>query len=146
MSDDGSFMADRGHTGGAAASEPGPGVGRAPGADLDRFVARLLTLGTYLSVALLAAGVILMLAAGTSPLRADYPAFRPTGILDDVRALRPEGLLWLGLVAVVLTPASRVLAALIGFVREGDRRMATIAVGILAVIATSVLSAIVTGA
>jgi uncharacterized membrane protein len=133
-------------TDGPAVAGPAPLGRRAPGGDLDRFVARLLTLGTYVSVALLATGVVLMLAAGVSPVQSDYPAFRPTGILDDVRALRPEGFLWLGLVAVVLTPASRVLASLVGYVREDDQRMAVIAVGILAVIATSVVSAIVTGA
>ena len=49
--------------------------------------------------------------------------------------------MWLGLLAVVATPAARVVAALIGFVRRGERTMAIVAALILAVIALSVVLA-----
>ncbi len=116
-----------------------------PGADLDRFVARLLTAGTYLSVAILAIGIVLMLGNGISPVDTGAAPFRAEEIPRAVARLEPDGFLWLGLVAVLATPATRVLASLVGYVREGDRRMAIIAVGILAVIATGVLIAVVTG-
>ncbi len=53
-------------------------------------------------------------------------------------ALRPAGFLWLGLVAVVATPAARVAASLVGFARRGERTMVVVASLILAVIVISV--------
>jgi uncharacterized membrane protein len=107
---------------------------------LERSIARLLTGGTYLSIALLAIGFGLMLLNGISPLT-PAPPFDARQIPADILALRPTGFLWLGLIVVVATPASRVLASLIGFQRSGERRMALIAVAILVVIALSVVIA-----
>ena len=109
----------------------------AQGPDLDRSIARLLTYGTYGSVALLGVGVVLMLAAGIAPL-AGGPRFELGLLVDDLLHLRPAGFLWLGIVAVVATPSARVLASLVGFVRRRERAMATVAVLILAVIVLSV--------
>ena len=106
-------------------------------ADLDRSIARLLTYGTYVSVALLAAGVVLMFARQINPLGGG-PSFQPELIVDDLLHARPAGFMWLGLVATVATPAARVVAALIGFGRRGERTMAIVAVLILAVIGLSV--------
>ena len=107
--------------------------------DLELAIARLLNLGTLTSVLLLAIGVGLMLAAGRSPLDAGFPPFDLARIPSDVAALRPEGFLWLGLVAVIATPTSRVIAALIGFVTGDERQMALISVGVLAIIAIGVV-------
>lgn len=109
--------------------------------DLDRAIARLLTLGTYASVALLAVGVILMLVRRVSPLGGP-PSFEPGLLIDDLLGLRPAGYIWLGLVAVVATPAVRVAASLAGYLRRGERSMAFIAVLILVVIAVSVALAV----
>lgn len=106
-------------------------------ADLDRSIARLLTYGTYASVALLALGVVLMFTARIAPL-AGGPSFQLGLLFDDLVHLRPAGFLWLGLIAAIATPAARVVASLIGFVRGGERAMAIVAVLILAVIALSV--------
>jgi uncharacterized membrane protein len=108
-----------------------------PAVTLERSIARLLTIGTYASVALLVMGVLLMLATGVAP-RSGGPAFDLTKLVPDLLALRPAGFIWLGLVAVVATPAARVLAALIGYARRQDRTMAIVAVLILVVIALSV--------
>lgn len=108
-----------------------------PGDDLERSIARLLTYGTYASVVLLAIGAILMFAARIDPL-AGGPAFDPTLIVDDISHVRPTGFIWLGLIAVVGTPAARVIASLIGYVRRGERPMVLVAVLILVVIALSV--------
>ena len=105
--------------------------------DLERIIARLLTGGTYAAVAILALGTALMLVAGVEPL-SGFPAFDLNQIGDDLLHLRPAGFLWLGLVVVVATPASRVVASLVGYLRRGERLMALIAVLILAVIALSV--------
>jgi uncharacterized membrane protein len=104
---------------------------------IERAVARLLTIGTYGSVGLLAVGTVLMLVSGVPPLGAS-PAFDASAIGDDILHLRAAGFLSLGLIAVVATPASRVLASLIGYSRGGERLMAVISALILAVIALSV--------
>jgi uncharacterized membrane protein len=109
-------------------------------ADLDHAIARLLTYGTYASVALLAVGVVVMFARRIAPL-AGGPAFQPSLVVDDVLHLRAAGFQWLGLVAVIATPTARVIAALIGFVRRGERTMALVAALVLAVIAFSVVLA-----
>jgi uncharacterized membrane protein len=108
-----------------------------PQADLDRSIARLLTVGTYGSVALLGVGVVLMLAAGIAPL-AGGPRFELDLLVDDLVHLRPVGFLWLGIVAVIATPSARVVASLIAFARNGERRMAIVAALILAIIVLSV--------
>ncbi|HLQ48520.1 MAG TPA: DUF1634 domain-containing protein [Candidatus Dormibacteraeota bacterium] len=104
---------------------------------LERAIARVLTVGTYVSVAVLAVGTAMMLASGVQPLSGG-PRFDLGQIGDDLVHLRATGFLWLGLVAVVATPASRVVASLVGYLRDGERLMATIAVLILAVIVLSV--------
>ena len=117
---------------------------REGGAALEPRIARLLTIGTYASVAAIAVGVVLMAATGRSPLDV-APAFEPARVLADLAALRPAGFLWLGLVLVLATPAVNVLAALAGFVLGGERGMAAVAVAILVVIAVGVLTGIAGG-
>ena len=102
-------------------------------------MARLLNIGTLFSVALLAVGVVLMATSGQSPLDPDFPPLDLARLPSDLLALRPEGFLWLGLIAVILTPISRVVVSLVGFVRDDDRTMALISVLILGVIAASVV-------
>jgi uncharacterized membrane protein len=109
-------------------------------ADLDRSIARLLTYGTYVSVALLGVGALVMFARRIAPL-AGGPSFQPELVVDDVVNLRAAGFMWLGLIAVIATPTARVVAALIGFVRRGERTMALVAALILAVITLSVVLA-----
>lgn len=107
-------------------------------AGMDGRVARLLRLGTYLAVALIAIGVVLMLATGRSPLDI-APAFEPARLIADLVGLQPAGFLWLGLVVVLLTPAARVAVSGLGYARAGDRSMALIAGLVLVVILTGVL-------
>lgn len=111
---------------------------------LERRIARLLTVGTLVSVAFLAVGATLAAAAGTSPL-VPPPAFDPARIVDDVVALRPTGFIWLGLLGTLATPASRVVAALVGYLRQGERAMAVISGLILVVIAAGVAAGIAGG-
>jgi uncharacterized membrane protein len=110
------------------------------GARLEQSIARLLTGGTYVAIALLAIGFALMVATGVSPLSGG-PRFDVTAIPGDLLALRPTGFLWLGLLVVVATPAARVLASLIGYARRGEGRMVIVAALILMVIALSVVAA-----
>jgi len=107
---------------------------------LERSISRLLAGGTYLAIVLLAIGFGLMLVNGISPLD-QAPPFDVRQIPADILALRPTGFLWLGLIVVVATPSSRVIAALVGYARSGDRRMVIVASAILVVIGISVLLA-----
>jgi uncharacterized membrane protein len=109
---------------------------------LERSIARLLTVGTYVSIALLVAGAVLLLAGGRDPLSGG-PAFDPRRLVGDVLTLQPSGFLWAGLLVVVATPSARVVAALIGYVRSRERGMATVAALVLVVIVLSV--AVATG-
>lgn len=116
-------------------SDPeGPPADPAP---LERVIARLLTVGTQVSIALLAVGLGLMFAAGIDPLSGG-PALDPARLVPDVLALQPAGFLWLGLLVVVATPAARVAASLVGFARAGERPMVAVAGLILIVIAVSI--------
>jgi uncharacterized membrane protein len=106
--------------------------------DLESGIARLLTVGTYASVAFLAIGVVAMAIAGRSPRDAS-PDLDPGWLLGDVVALRPEGFLWLGLILVIATPSARVAASLVGYLRRGERAMAAVSAAILGIIVLSVI-------
>jgi len=121
---------------------PGSVAGR--GREFDRFIGRLLIAVTYVAVLLLSVGVVLMLAAGISPL-AGGPPLDLGSILADLGSLAPEAFLWLGILAVIATPISRVIVAAIGFARLGDRWMVAISLAILAVIAVAIGSALAAG-
>lgn len=119
---------------------PDPGRGR----EFDRFIGRLLIAVTYIAVALLTVGVLLMIAAGISPL-AGGPPLDLARLPSDLLALAPAAFLWLGILAVIATPLSRVIAAAVGFAKLGDRWMVGVALAILAVIALGVASALAAG-
>lgn len=110
-----------------------------PDGTLEAAVARVLTIGTWLSVALIGLGVLAMAATGVDPL-ATAPAFEAARIPSDLVALRPAGFLWLGILGILATPAIRVAASLIGYLRNGERAMAGVSVAILIVIAAGVIT------
>jgi uncharacterized membrane protein len=114
------------------------------GHEFDRFIGRLLILVTYVAVGLLSLGVVLLLVAGISPL-AGGPPLDLGRLVADLGALAPAAFLWLGILAVIATPLSRVIAAAVGFARLGDRWMVGIALGILVVIAIGIASAVAAG-
>jgi uncharacterized membrane protein len=125
-------------------------VEAAPGTPLvdagfERRIGRLLIVVTYVAVGLLLVGVALMVVSGISPL-AGGPPLAPGRLVGDILALRPAGFLWLGLLAVIATPVSRVVAAAIGFLRRGEPLMALVSLGILVVIAFGIAAALVTEA
>lgn len=117
---------------------------RAVEAGLEGTIARLLAAGTYASVALLVVGTALLLVEGRSPLDVG-PAFDPGSIPADLVALRSAGFLWLGILGLVATPSARVVAALVGYGRLGDRRMAGVAILILVVIVAGVIAGMAGG-
>lgn len=126
----------------ASSAPAGSAVPGAPARrDLDAAIARVLMVGTYISVALIAIGVALMVANGISPLDPP-PPIAPGDVAASIGRVRPEGILALGLVALILTPSARVTASLVGYLSDGERTMAIISLAILGVIALSVVLAL----
>ena len=105
---------------------------------IEQGVARLLAIGTLLSVGLIVIGTALMLADGRSPLDV-APWIGVDQLVPALLGLQPAAFLWLGIVGVLVTPAARVLAALVGFARAREWPMVGIAAAILAVIAVGVV-------
>ena len=124
---------------GSAPINVGTAASRA--ARVDGWIARVLRVGTLVSVGFLAIGVALMPSAGRSPLDATWPGLELGRIPGDILALRPEGFLWLGLLATLSTPLLRVAASVVGFFGAGERRMAGLGVAVLIVIALAVIVA-----
>ena len=92
----------------------------------------------------LATGVLLMLAAGISPLSGG-PRLDVGSIVADIASLQPAGFLWVGLITVIATPITRVIAAAVGFGLVGEWRMVLIAVAIVGVIGLSIVTALAGG-
>ena len=114
------------------------------GREFDRFIGRLLIGVTYVAVVLLSIGVVLLFADGISPMSGG-PPLDLQDLAADLLALAPAAFLWLGILAVIATPLSRVIAAAIGFARLGDRGMVAVSLGILVVIALGVVTALAAG-
>ena len=110
----------------------------------ERSIGRLIIATTYVAVALLLAGVVLMAIGGISPLD-DGPRLDLGALPADLVALVPSAFLWLGLLAVIATPVSRVVAAAIASARAGDRFLAVVSVAILVVLAASVATGLAAG-
>lgn len=110
----------------------------------DRTIGRLLIAVTYVAVTLLAIGVLLLVATGISPLSGG-PSLDLAALPTDLVTLTPAGFLWLGLLAVIATPISRVIAAAVGFARVGDRRLVGVGVAILLVIAVGIVTSLASG-
>jgi uncharacterized membrane protein len=111
---------------------------------LESALGRVLAIGTYASMVLVAIGLVLLVAGGGSPLAAGPPLSLAT-LGADLLAERPAGFLWLGILGVIGTPALRVTGALVGFWRADERRMALIALLILVVVGIGVVAGLVTG-
>jgi uncharacterized membrane protein len=122
------------HGSGVAGSPEGPSA--PPGVEAS--IARLLTVGTRIAIACLAAGTILLLAAGISPLAEDWPPLDVASLATDLLAMRPEGFLWLGLLVTIATPILRVAASTVGFGRAGERRMVALGIAVLVILALAV--------
>jgi uncharacterized membrane protein len=107
----------------------------------DATVGRLMIAMTYVAVALLAVGVVLMVANGISPL-VGGPTFDASLLIEDLLAGVPTGFIWAGLVVVIATPIVRVAVSSVGFARGGQWRMVGVGLGILAIILIGIVSSI----
>jgi uncharacterized membrane protein len=110
----------------------------------ERTIGRLIIATTYVAVGLLGVGVVIMIASGISPLDGG-PRLDPGALVGDLGRLAPAAFLWLGLVAVIATPVSRVVAAAVSSARTGDRWLLAVSVAILVVLAAAVASGLAAG-
>ncbi len=117
------------------------GSRRARADQAERLIGRLLTGVTYVSVVLLLIGVVLLIAAGISPVSGG-PSMDPARLVSDLVGLKPAGFLWIGLLAVIAAPVTRVSVALVAYARAEDWLMVGVSSAILLVIATAIASAV----
>jgi uncharacterized membrane protein len=103
---------------------------------VERAVRWILLCGIAVSVALMAAGLVLGVARGAAIPRAVLPlAEIPRGLA----ALAPAAYLSLGLIVLIGTPFLRVAGSLVVFVRARDRRYVLVTAAVLLVMCASVL-------
>ena len=103
---------------------------------VERTVHLVLLAGIAISVALMAAGLVVGVLKGGGIPRGVVPLADLPGA---VRSLSAAALLSLGLIVLIATPFVRVAGSLIAFAREGDRRYVGITAVVLAVMCASVL-------
>jgi uncharacterized membrane protein len=108
-------------------------------------VARLYDLGARAAFVLLLVSVVLMLVLGVDPHQGPSAPPALGDWLVDVVGLQPEAFIWAGIGLTTIVPAATVLVAAIGFARSGNRRPAATAVAVLALLACTILAALVTG-
>jgi len=103
---------------------------------IERAIRAILLCGIALSVALMAAGVVLSVAQGDGLPRAVLPLAE---LPRALAALRPAAYLSLGLIVLIGTPFVRVAGSLVVFVRERDGRYVLVTASVLLVMCASVL-------
>ena len=124
----------------ASIARPAPA---GPAAALEAAIGRLLVVGTWLAMALVLVGVVLMFATGVDPLaHGPVPPFVPSQVVPDLLALRPEGFLWAGIVLIIALPVGRVVVAGLAYVAARDARMALVSLLVLVVVLVSIAAAI----
>lgn len=109
--------------------------------DIHKYVGPVLATGVLLSLIVLLWGALLYLTHGPHHAVAAAP-MKPGSILVILRGvvqLDPTSTINLGLLILLITPVARIIAALIAFAIEGDRRYVLISLAVLAILALSAL-------
>ena len=107
----------------------------------ERLISRVLRIGVYTSLALIAAGTIRSFSAGTyGTLPSDRVRLSGAGgafprslawFLHGLAHLDGQAIIVAGLLILILTPVVRVTVSLIGFARERDRTYVAITAAVL---------------
>ena len=103
---------------------------------VERVIRSILLCGIALSVALMAAGLVLGVARGAGLPRGVVPLAE---LPRALAALRPAAYLSLGLIVLIGTPFVRVAGSLVVFVRERDRRYVLVTTIVLLVMCLGVV-------
>lgn len=102
-------------------------------ADVNKFVSTVLGAGVILSLVTLIYGSVLFLL---HPVHAERPG-SVLHILQGVARLDPIATINLGLLILLLTPVTRVIAAMIAFIIDKDTKYALISLAVLTVLIIS---------
>jgi uncharacterized membrane protein len=103
---------------------------------IERTVNRILTVGITLSVALMAAGVVLGFAGGEGLPTHVVPVGR---LVSGIAALDPAAFLSLGLLVLITTPLARVAGSLVAFAKLREGRYVLVTAIVLAVMCAGVV-------
>lgn len=100
-------------------------------------ISRVMILGTFAAMIVLAASVILMTIRGVNPDLQDYASTAhtppsPATIMRGVIAFDPVSIAMLGVVMILLIPVARTLGAAYIFLREKDKLFAAMSLAIVA--------------
>ena len=104
--------------------------------ELATWVSGVLAVGTAVSMAVVLVGVLLTLLGGGGG-----PSEPAGGLLGQIVAWKPASIVSVGLLLLVLTPAAELAAALVAFLRSGERRYVIITSLVLGLLAAGVLAA-----
>lgn len=103
--------------------------------DVNRFVELVLTTGVVMSLVILTFGSILIMV---KPVPVGVPG-SIADILKGVIRLNASAIINLGILVMLLTPVVRVIAAMIAFFVEKDRKYALVSLTVLIILAISAL-------
>jgi uncharacterized membrane protein len=110
-------------------------------------IAFLLRTGVFLAAAVVLIGGILHLAH-SGHLRTHYHVFHgepsdlrsPTGVIREAFSGRPDAIIELGLLLLILTPIARVVFSVVAFARERDLMYVIMTLVVLGVLLYSLLA------
>ena len=101
-------------------------------------IAAVLRFGCTLSIVLMAAGLVLLLAKGEENKLQSTGFVGLHSLLTGVASLEPTAIMTLGVLMLLLTPMLRVIAAGISFlIFERDVKYALISLGVLVILIVS---------
>ncbi len=111
--------------------------------ELRLVVSRVLLIGVVISAALILAGFVASLIVGwDGSLLGAAPGGDPTdvgAIVEGLQNLRPQAIAQLGLLALILTPMTRVATSLVLFAVERDRTYVLISAVVLVILLIGLL-------
>ena len=111
--------------------------------ELRLVVSRVLLIGVAISAVLVLAGLVASLVVGwDGSLLGAAPGGDPTdvgAIVEGLQNLRPQAIAQLGLLALILTPMTRVAASLVLFAVERDRTYVLISAIVLVILLIGLL-------
>ncbi len=120
-------------------------IKKAPKRDLEVLVGNTLRYGVWISFVLSAMGLILLLVFRPESrfvpeaLPSEPEKFSFTAMLQGLRHFKPAAVVMLGSLVLLLTPLLRVIFALFGYWRSGNKLYTWITLAVLVIIWVSVL-------
>lgn len=104
-------------------------------------ISRILQIGVLCSSIMIVAGLLLLAMQAGGVIPPSPQAFPHTlgQVWNGLLQLQPQAVITAGLLVLIATPVLRVIASVIVFNKEQDRRYALIALILLAILLTSIM-------